>query len=502
MRKIESLVCCLFGLALTMAAQTTRPFGLAGNKGAQSLHQSIQTFLRMNSQYVKPLSTKTDQDTIVMRSWNFSIPKRVGEGMPKQLQKIIETFERTQGSASSYTTRNPMPEPIPFGELRFLVGRGKDIQCSYTNEMHVRAAVFDGENTERNSYILVWWEKRDPMTPDTCRTDGYVYECYGHVPYSITDYQLPAIAYNPITHQPIPDGTQREYVALHSKVNYLLNCAQTADSTEMTAIITTARKEVEDYRPLLTKKQASNIQDKLKRIKYLATQKNVDLFDLSHAEGILTIYDRLQGGNFLDERSLLEQDYCNLNRITCYDNMIEDRDTLIQSGEHYLGDPRIPYIEPKLHSRYLRINAMPYRSKELADGIYRLKIAVRGEAGTHHGRGITIQSFTGITMEIKAYEIPACGNTGGTIWEEAKAAVEKAKAEGREPAETDMMIAQANGGKGFGWNWLVIDGIRVKDNSPFMYSIMNRSEKRDENIVYPWMSVCDCIVERTGDLPE
>ena len=97
---------------------------------------------------------------------------------------------------------------------------------------------------------------------------------------------------------------------------------------------------------------------------------------------------------------------------------------------------------------------MPYRSNELTDGIYRLKIAVRGEAGTHHGRGITIQ------------------------------------------------FAQANGGKGFGWNWLVIDGIRVKDNSPFMYSIMNRSEKRDENIVYPWMSVCDCIVERTGDLPE
>ena len=145
---------------------------------------------------------------------------------------------------------------------------------------------------------------------------------------------------------------------------------------------------------------------------------------------------------------------------------------------------------------------MPYRSNELTEGIYRLKIAVRGEAGTHHGRGITIQSYTGIATELKAYEIPACGNTGGTIWEEAKAAVEKAKAEGREPAETDMMIAQANGGKGFGWNWLVIDGIRVKDNSPFMYSIMNRSEKRDENIVYPWMSVCDCIVERTGDLPE
>ena len=70
------------------------------------------------------------------------------------------------------------------------------------------------------------------------------------------------------------------------------------------------------------------------------------------------------------------------------------------------------------------------------------------------------------------------------------------------PENDNAGTSKGNGGKGFGWNWLVIDGIRVKDNSPFMYSIMNRSEKRDENIVYPWMSVCDCIVERTGDLPE
>ena len=55
-------------------------------------------------------------------------------------------------------------------------------------------------------------------------------------------------------------------------------------------------------------------------------------------------------------------------------------------------------------------------------------------------------------------EIPAEGNTGGTLWQEAKAATQVT---GDRPARLLTKIAEANDGNGYGWCKVEIKGIKA-----------------------------------------
>ncbi len=159
--------------------------------------------------------------------------------------------------------------------------------------------------------------------------------------------------------------------------------------------------------------------------------------------------------------SPIETDYC------CIEKVNVSRNNFIGKGEHYLGNPRIPYVVSEIDKNQNSYSPVFFtvRRNQLAPGIYRAKVAVRGEENLS---GVTVRVETGkhddwmSTRNI--YVVSAtCGDTGGQIWQEAKTAVEKAKAKGREPSATDLHIAQANDGKGFGWHWFVVDNIVVRD---------------------------------------
>ena len=90
--------------------------------------------------------------------------------------------------------------------------------------------------------------------------------------------------------------------------------------------------------------------------------------------------------------------------------------------------------------------------------------------------------------------IPACGNEGGKIWEEAG---EKMKVDTIPASERQRQkeIFEANGGKGFGWSQVELI-VNVDKRSTLCYGVSTWDETTETPNQAHWFSACDFKLEK------
>ena len=188
-------------------------------------------------------------------------------------------------------------------------------------------------------------------------------------------------------------------------------------------------------------------------------------------------FDARQEDKFLQERGwrILNAEGCN-GRFTSY-------------GQYYLAN--------RSNNRYLdcyddhhRQRYHAERTDTLMPGRYKLTCAARA-----NGRGAFV--YTLIDGKKQLIEIPATGNTGGSIWREAKNEIERKDSTGIEPSGFAQEIARANGGMGYGWNHLEFNPIIItKPFTAVSYGLTSDPHFTGQTWLGEWFSACDFIIER------
>ena len=167
------------------------------------------------------------------------------------------------------------------------------------------------------------------------------------------------------------------------------------------------------------------------------------------------------------------------------------------SGKHYTGNPELEYLDGcadedgtlKYHAQHVETNLKP--------GIYRLTAAGRTSYSGYTGAFIFAQTEGKPLLK----EIPACDDHEGDIWKDAAIRVKEADEKGQQISPQDVRIALANGGMGYGWSKIVIDGIEVR-NGTLTYGVSSDSDFTGKQFTGRWLSAVDFVLERVGDLPQ
>ncbi|MBR5436941.1 MAG: PspC domain-containing protein [Muribaculaceae bacterium] len=153
------------------------------------------------------------------------------------------------------------------------------------------------------------------------------------------------------------------------------------------------------------------------------------------------------------------------------------------------------YLENRHNSRYLDCyderHQQRYRAERtdtLMPGRYKLTCAARA-----NGRGAFV--YTLINGKKQLIEIPATGNVGGTIWQEAKDEVERLDSTGIKPSEFMREIARANNGRGYGWNRLEFNPIIITKPTAVSYGLTSDPQFTGQTWLGQYFSACDFIIE-------
>ena len=167
------------------------------------------------------------------------------------------------------------------------------------------------------------------------------------------------------------------------------------------------------------------------------------------------------------------------------------------SGKHYTGNPDLEYLDACAdEDGVLKYHAQHVEDK-LKPGIYRLTAAGRTSYSGYTGAFIFAQTEGKPLLK----EIPACDDHEGDIWKDAAIRVKEADEKGQQISPQDVRIALANGGMGYGWSKIVIDGIEVR-NGTLTYGVSSDSDFTGKQFTGRWLSAVDFVLERVGDLPK
>ena len=173
-------------------------------------------------------------------------------------------------------------------------------------------------------------------------------------------------------------------------------------------------------------------------------------------------------------------------------------DRYTSSGEYYTDDYS-RYIDT-YDGRHRQLFTIE-RTDELQPGRYQLSACVRA-----NGQGAYVYAYTDSLSSYLA-EIPACGNTGGGIWREAKEKCDSIDAyvtpnpESVRPDDYDYLraIAEANDGRGFGWNRIALPLIVVKKPSLLHYGVSTVPSLTGHTWLGQWFSACDFELKRIDE---
>lgn len=199
---------------------------------------------------------------------------------------------------------------------------------------------------------------------------------------------------------------------------------------------------------------------------------------------------QLHEKEFLDQHGwrILNGEGCN-DRFTAY-------------GEYYLENRR--------NNRYLDCyddrHRQRYRAENgtsLMPGRYKLTCAARA-----NGRGAFV--YTLINGKKQLIEIPATGNTGGSIWQEATVSLKEiVDSLNRMPVASEKLqqelgfhreITRANNGKGYGWNRIEFKPIVVtKPHTVVNYGVTTDPDFTGQTWLGEWFSACDFIIEKISE---
>ena len=156
------------------------------------------------------------------------------------------------------------------------------------------------------------------------------------------------------------------------------------------------------------------------------------------------------------------------------------------SGEYYMDNDK-RYLNGYNETRRQHYRAE--RTDSLMPGVYKLTVAVRAD-----GRGAFV--YTLLDGHKQLIEIPITGNTGGSIWQEAKEIQDKSDGEIPEDVQS---VANANDGKGYGWERLTFDKITIKQPAALKYGVTTDPSFTGQSWLGQWFSASDFQIERVDE---
>ena len=165
------------------------------------------------------------------------------------------------------------------------------------------------------------------------------------------------------------------------------------------------------------------------------------------------------------------------------------------SGRHYTGNKELEYLDACADEDGVLRYTAERKETNLKPGIYKLTAAARTSYQGNTGAFIFAKA-----EDLLLSEIPACDDRGGDIWRDAAIRVKEADEKGLQISPNDVRIALANGGMGYGWNKVVIDGIEVRDGK-LTYGVSCDPDFTGKQFMGRWLSAVDFVLERVGDLP-
>lgn len=136
-----------------------------------------------------------------------------------------------------------------------------------------------------------------------------------------------------------------------------------------------------------------------------------------------------------------------------------------RSGEHFSGNDRTRYLDACKDGDGDWMEYEVTRRLKVAPGTYTLKAAARA-----NGSGAELFATDGKQRRYTA-DIPACGNKGGSIWNDARLALETDSLKRRPDRDYLKKMVHANDKKGYGWSEISIEGITVGADSVLIYGV-------------------------------
>lgn len=161
------------------------------------------------------------------------------------------------------------------------------------------------------------------------------------------------------------------------------------------------------------------------------------------------------------------------------------------SGRYYTGNPKRQYLD-SYDDGGQQLYRVERTDSALAPGTYTLTAAVRAD-----GEGAYVYAIAdGRTYKA---QIPAEGDTGGQIWQDAKSESATFNVDsGLVGHQKQIMdIVQANGGNGFGWSRVTISGIKTKSGR-VSYGLTSDPAITGSHFVGTWFSADDFRLARQG----
>ena len=304
--------------------------------------------------------------------------------------------------------------------------------------------------------------------------------------------QMKAELYGETTH---PD-LHATYEALHAKVQRAMELCRTANDTELSAIRLTLQREVSKYPFQLPNRQFDKLNEMWFKVR---DERKEELWPVQ--ESFLKIFQPLQ--NLTEENDSLHQDdqdfLCRNHLALSHKPVDYEHVRFTACGEHPSGERKEAYLEVSREAAGQDFH-VENTLHDLTPGRYRLLAAVRAAEAEHSGVSLFCKTEDE-PSSLRTVEVPAAGRTGGNIWYSATL-----RYENRDPSKTtsvpgnDLNRLYVNEGRGYGWNRLVIDNIRVGSSGCLTYGITTRPEITGFTALgSEWFSACEFVVQRIGD---
>ena len=164
----------------------------------------------------------------------------------------------------------------------------------------------------------------------------------------------------------------------------------------------------------------------------------------------------------------------------------------VKYGEYFTGDKETAYLDvwdPNAEQIF-QVRSM---EQEVDSGTYRITCNARAE-----GEGVFIYAKTPANRHGASamVMIPAYGNEGGKIWEEA---LDLVKSDSLPIAERARKIREANDGKGYGWSPVEMIVKVDKRHTTLCYGVSTWEETTQMPNNAKWFSACDFKLERIDE---
>ncbi len=557
MKRALFLYAALVALALPAAAQTdaaglqetpaeacVMPEAVEKNPHVKEMHLALKEFFLSKDIQFFPLWFQHNDDTLAINGLRFEIDLQSGKAK-ETADKLDRAFKEAGKHATSFFVQGKKDGRANVNGLRIPVGtrqRGRYHDVSIAEKEMIALMSFKEVDGFTSSFLFTIY------TIESTKIRGYVAEFFGYAPeekrvapsqpadYITMDSVRTAIKIGTTVQatsnaggektQPVKIGTtfvdgtwpirtsfmqeilnEMDHIAdyhdgyecLAQQISVLSQMTDTASEAEMVAIGFAMRRQVLRYPLLLTPEQYAFLWKLVSHAQKQARQNGkaaLPYFETSDAVLRSITNESVRLAMSHKEQNL----YLKQTGFTVTKND-GGRWYFAVSGRHYSGDTERFYLDGHADGDDVLQYHAEHVETGLRTGIYRLTAAVRASGEGPSGAYIFEETKEYGKNNRALVEIVGCGQQYGDIWQQAALRVKGAADRGEQPSPQDVRMTLANGGVGYGWNRVGIEGIVVRDGT-LSYGVSCDPAFTGKQFCMKWLSACDFTLEWMGELPE